>query len=119
MQNGDSSYVSDDSNNDGGKVYTYISDYDNSAMETLADIATKQMKLEKNSIAKNVATEFLKLATKNDGKTLDSLNESNNFITSNKDVNDLISKREENKSCTICLKNFNKPSQLRFLLKRK
>lgn len=112
IQNGDTNYISEDSSNDTGKIYKRLNEYDNSAMETLADIATKQMKLEKNSIAKNVATEFLKLATKNDGKVLDSL-ESNNFINSSKDVNDLIAKREENKSCTICSKNFSKPSQLR------
>lgn len=115
QQNGDANYISEDnSSNDTGNIYKRINEYDNSAMETLADIATKQMKLEKNSIAKNVATEFLKLATKNDGKVLDSL-ESNNFISSNKDVNDLIAKREENKSCTICSKNFSKPSQLRLV----
>lgn len=114
VQNGEANYLSEDSCSDPGKVYKHnISDYDNSAMETLADIATKQMKLEKNSMAKNVATEFLKLATKNDAKSLDNLSESGNFIPNNKDVNDLIAKREENKSCTICLKNFSKPSQLR------
>lgn len=113
LQNGETNYISEDSSSDTGKVYKHINDYDNSAMETLADIATRQMKLEKNSIAKNVATEFLKLATKHDSKSLDNLSESSNFIASNKDVNDLITKREENKSCTICLKNFSKPSQLR------
>ncbi|KRT86100.1 zinc finger protein, partial [Oryctes borbonicus] len=87
-------------------------DYDNSAMETLADIATKQEKLEKNSIAKNVATEFLKLAIKNECQNNDGLKESN-FISSNKDVNELIGKPEENKSCTICFKSFCKPSQLK------
>ncbi|GJQ84414.1 hypothetical protein Trydic_g3887 [Trypoxylus dichotomus] len=87
-------------------------DYDNSAMETLADIATKQEKLEKNSIAKNVATEFLKLAIKNECQNSDGLKESN-FISSNKDVNELIGKPEENKSCTICSKSFCKPSQLK------
>lgn len=87
-------------------------DYDNSAMETLADIATKQEKLEKNSIAKNVASEFLKLAIKNECQNSDGLKESN-FISSNKDVNELIGKPEENKSCTICSKSFCKPSQLK------
>lgn len=83
-------------------------EYDNSAMETLADIATKQVKLEKNSLAKNVASEFLKLATKNEFPTGENLRE---HMT--KDVNELIVKSEENKSCTICAKNFSKPSQLR------
>ncbi|CAG9860163.1 unnamed protein product [Phyllotreta striolata] len=76
--------------------------YDNSAMETLADIATKQVKLEKNTLAKNVASEFLKLATKNDCRDPVS-----------KDVNEIIVKSEGNKSCTICSKSFSKPSQLR------
>ncbi|XP_025831676.1 zinc finger protein 40 isoform X2 [Agrilus planipennis] len=84
-------------------------DYDNSAMQTLADVATKQVKLEKNTIAKNVASAFLKLATKSEFQ----INEIKNFSSSNKDVNELIAKSEENKSCSICLKNFNKPSQLR------
>lgn len=87
-------------------------DYDNSAMETLADIATKQEKLEKNSIAKNVASEFLKLAIKNEGQNSDGLKDAN-FIASAKDVNELIGKPEENKSCTICSKSFCKPSQLK------
>lgn len=86
-------------------------EYDNSAMETLADVATKQVKLEKNSLAKNVASEFLKLATKNENP--DGCIDSGKFGPSNKDVNDLIVKSEGNKSCTICAKSFNKPSQLR------
>ncbi|KAG5891657.1 hypothetical protein JTB14_020075 [Gonioctena quinquepunctata] len=102
-------YASEQHNNsdDQGK----ISDYDNSAMETLADIATKQVKLEKNTLAKSVATEFLKLATKNEG--LDGCRESVKYGPVNKDVNDIIVKSEGNKSCTICAKSFNKPSQLR------
>lgn len=86
-------------------------DYDNSAMETLADIATKQVKLEKNTLAKSVASEFLKLATKNEN--IDSGINTVNFGPVNKDVNDIIVKSEGNKSCTICSKSFNKPSQLR------
>lgn len=86
-----------------------IKEYDNSAMETLADVATKQVKLEKNTMAKCVASEFLKLATKNEN--ID--REVSNFGPINKDVNDLIVKSEGNKSCTICSKSFNKPSQLR------
>lgn len=88
-------------------------EYDNSAMETLADIATKQVKLEKNSVAKNVATEFLKLATKNEFAS-EGLPESGPFVSATgKKVNELIVKPEENKSCTICSKSFSKPSQLR------
>nr|CAI5851573.1 unnamed protein product [Callosobruchus analis] len=85
--------------------------YDNSAMETLADVATKQVKLEKNMLAKSVASEFLKLATKNDGADLN--RDSTNFTPVSKDVNDIIVKSEGNKNCTICSKSFNKPSQLR------
>lgn len=109
-ENGDSNF---EDNNGSPRPYKSTNEYDNSAMETLADIATKQIKLEKNSVAKNVATEFLKLATKIELKNLDRLAETTNFIASNKDVNDIILKREENKSCTICSKNFSKPSQLR------
>lgn len=90
---------------------TKVNDYDNSAMETLADIATKQVKLEKNMLAKSVASEFLKLATKNEN--LDVSRETGNFSSSGKNVNDIIVKSEGNKSCTICTKSFNKPSQLR------
>lgn len=110
-ENGDASF--DDNVDVSPRPFKSTNEYDNSAMETLADIATKQIKLEKNSVAKNVATEFLKLATKIELKNLDRLTESNNFIANNKDVNDIILKREENKSCTICSKNFSKPSQLR------
>ncbi|CAH2012893.1 unnamed protein product [Acanthoscelides obtectus] len=85
--------------------------YDNSAMETLADVATKQVKLEKNMLAKSVASEFLKLATKNDGSDMN--RETTNFTPTSKDVNDIIVKSEGNKNCTICSKSFNKPSQLR------
>ncbi|CAH1110550.1 unnamed protein product [Psylliodes chrysocephalus] len=85
--------------------------YDNSAMETLADIATKQVKLEKNTLAKSVASEFLKLATKNEN--MDGCRDSVNFGPVNKDVNEIMGKSEGNKSCTICSKSFNKPSQLR------
>lgn len=88
-------------------------EYDNSAMETLADIATKQVKLEKNSMAKNVASEFLKLATKSEFAPSDGLKDVPNFGTGGKEVNELIVKPEENRSCTICFKNFSKPSQLR------
>lgn len=90
-----------------------IMEYDNSAMETLADVATKQVKLEKNTLAKSLASEYLKLATQNEN--LDGSRDSNNFISiTNKDVvNDLIVKPEGNKSCTICSKSFNKPFQLR------
>lgn len=86
-----------------------MKEYDNSAMETLADVATKQVKLEKNTLAKCVASEFLKLATKNEN--ID--REVSNFGPVNKDVNDIMVKSEGNKSCTICSKSFNKPSQLR------
>lgn len=86
-----------------------LKEYDNSAMETLADVATKQVKLEKNTLAKCVATEFLKLATKNENIDRDV----SNFGPLNKDVNDIIVKSEGNKSCAICSKSFNKPSQLR------
>lgn len=87
-------------------------EYDNSAMETLADVATKQVKLDKNTLAKSVASEYLKLATQNEN--LDGIRESTNNFIPNKDVmNDLIVKSEGNKSCTICSKSFNKPFQLR------
>ncbi|KAK4884646.1 hypothetical protein RN001_000917 [Aquatica leii] len=88
-------------------------DYDNSAMETLADVATKQVKLEKNILAKNVASEYLKLTTKNEFQSIEGVTDSNNFNTGSKEVNDLIVKPEENKNCTICSKSFSKPSQLR------
>ncbi|XP_044747300.1 uncharacterized protein LOC123308620 isoform X2 [Coccinella septempunctata] len=84
-------------------------DFDNSAMETLADIATKQVKLEKNAMAKSVASEYLKLATKNEF----SAGENEMFQPMSKEVNDLIVKPEGSKSCTICSKSFSKPSQLR------
>uniref|UniRef100_A0A1Y1L3Y8 C2H2-type domain-containing protein n=1 Tax=Photinus pyralis TaxID=7054 RepID=A0A1Y1L3Y8_PHOPY len=82
-------------------------DYDNSAMETLADVATKQVKLEKNTLAKSVASEYLKLATKNEFQSMEGATESN------KEVTELMVKPEENKNCTICSKSFSKPSQLR------
>lgn len=88
-------------------------DYDNSAMETLADIATKQVKLEKNTLAKSVASEYLKLATKHEFQCNDGIRETNNFSAA-KDLNELIVKPEENRSCTVCSKNFSKPSQLRY-----
>lgn len=95
--------------------------YDNSAMETLADIATKQVKLERNAVAKDVASEFLKLATKNSSGDLGGSMMSGNTVIPvsgtnhhhQKDVNDLMAKAQENKSCTVCGKSFNKPSQLR------
>lgn len=99
---------------EGGGIGVFKSaEYDNSAMETLADIATKQVKLEKNSVAMNVASEFLKLATKNEFPVSDGLKDCGGFVKSGKDVNDLIVKPEENRSCTICSKSFSKPSQLR------
>ncbi|XP_076257851.1 zinc finger protein schnurri isoform X1 [Rhynchophorus ferrugineus] len=84
-------------------------EYDNSAMETLADVATKQVKLEKNMSAKSVATEYLKLVTQNDGAE----GGRDIGLGLSKDVNDLLVKPEGNKSCSICSKSFNKPSQLR------
>ncbi|KAK5648743.1 hypothetical protein RI129_003635 [Pyrocoelia pectoralis] len=87
-------------------------DYDNSAMETLAEVATKQVKLEKNTLAKSVASEYLKLATKNEFQNIEGATDSN-FTSSNKEVSELIVKPEENKNCTICSKSFSKPSQLR------
>lgn len=92
---------------------TDLGTYDNSAMETLADIATKQVKLEKNSVAKNVATELLKLATKNEFPTGDGMKEGGHFVGVRKDVTDMIVKPEENTSCNICSKNFSKASQLK------
>ncbi|KAF5269848.1 hypothetical protein FQR65_LT05894 [Abscondita terminalis] len=88
-------------------------DYDNSAMETLAEVATKQVKIEKNLLAKNVASEYLKLTAKNEFQNVEGGNETNNFSSANKEVSDLIVKPEENKNCTICSKSFSKPSQLR------
>ncbi|XP_060523059.1 uncharacterized protein LOC132700018 isoform X2 [Cylas formicarius] len=87
--------------------------YDNSAMETLADVATKQVKLEKNTMARSVASEYLKLATKNDQGSGDVVRDVAVFGPINKDVNELIVKPEGNKSCHICAKTFNRPSQLR------
>ncbi|XP_066140689.1 uncharacterized protein shn [Euwallacea fornicatus] len=87
--------------------FTRAAEYDNSAMETLADVATKQVKLDKNTSAKNVASEYLKLATQFDGV------EGGNFVLNKEAVNELIVKSEGNKSCTICSKSFNKPFQLR------
>lgn len=86
-------------------------EYDNSAMETLADIAVKQVKLEKDTLAKSVASEYLKLATNNYNTP-----PSPQLLhhTNSKDaVSEFIVKPEGNKSCTICAKSFNKPSQLR------
>lgn len=83
--------------------------FDNSAMETLADIATQQVKIEKNAMAKSVASEFLKLATKQEYPQ-DDLRVYNPQTA---EVNDLIVKPEGNKSCAICAKSFSKPSQLR------
>lgn len=100
---------------DGGMGIFKSAEYDNSAMETLADIATKQVKLEKNSVAKNVASEFLKLATKNEFPVNDGLKEGGSFVKTGKDSNELIVKPEENRSCTICSKSFSKPSQLRYV----
>jgi hypothetical protein len=86
-------------------------EYDNSAMETLADIATKQVKLEKNTLAKSVASEYLKIATKNEYSMGDA---SRDHPT--KEVNDLIVKPEGNKSCHICAKSFSKTPQLRLYM---
>ncbi|XP_044264557.1 uncharacterized protein LOC123011263 [Tribolium madens] len=93
-------------------VYKSV-DYDNSAMETLAEIATKQVKLEKNTLAKSVASEFLKIATKNEFSPGDAIREANTFGPVTKEVNDLIVKPEGNKSCHICAKSFSKTPQLR------
>lgn len=108
-------YVYQESNPSMVTTFTEIPsmDYDNSAMETLADVATKQVKLEKNTLAKSVASEYLKLATKQECQSGEGIREGNNFISSSKEVNDMIVKSEENKSCSICAKSFNKPSQLR------
>ncbi|CAH0552090.1 unnamed protein product [Brassicogethes aeneus] len=86
---------------------------DVSVDKTFVDVATQQVKLEKNSLAKSVASEFLKLATKNEMNPDGSAIEAATFGPINKDVNDLIVKPEGNKSCTICAKTFSKPSQLR------
>ncbi|KAL3287754.1 hypothetical protein HHI36_002218 [Cryptolaemus montrouzieri] len=93
-------------NSDSVKSFT---EFDNSAMETLADIATKQVKLEKNAMAKSVASEYLKLATKQEFPA----GENERFLPIAKEVNDLIVKPEGSKSCSICSKSFSKPSQLR------
>ena len=87
-------------------------EYDNSAMETLADIATKQVKLEKNTLAKSVASEYLKIATKNEAAG-DGGREANAFGRVNQEVNDLLVRPEGNKSCHICAKSFSKAPQLR------
>ncbi|KAJ8931788.1 hypothetical protein NQ314_015266 [Rhamnusium bicolor] len=103
-------YIKEQQNNSSNDQTKNV-DFDNSAMETLADIATQREKLDKNTLAKSVATEFLKLATKNEN--LDGCRDPSSFGPVNKDVNDIIVKSEGNKSCTICSKSFNKPSQLR------
>lgn len=91
-------------------------EFDNSAMETLADIATKQVKLEKNTLAKSVASEYLKIATKNEfSNNGDLVRDSNAYGPVTKEVNDLIVKPEGNKSCHICAKSFSKASQLRYI----
>lgn len=86
-------------------------EYDNSAMETLADVATKQERLVKNMMAKNVASEYLKLATQNENPDLN--RDSGCFLPNKKHLNELIARSEGNKSCTICSKSFSKPSQLK------
>ncbi|XP_050294461.1 uncharacterized protein LOC126734781 [Anthonomus grandis grandis] len=85
-------------------------EFDNSAMETLADVATKQVKLDKNTLAKSVASEYLKLATQHEN--LEDVRESSNNFIPGKEVNDMMVKSEGNKSCHICLKSFNQPYQL-------
>lgn len=86
---------------------------DQSAMQTLAEIAIKQMKNEKNIMAKSVASEYLKLALKNECNSNESTSDGMKKFNSNKETNELIVKPEENKNCSICSKNFSKPSQLR------
>lgn len=91
-------------------------DQDQSAMQTLAEIAIKQMKNETNITAKSVASEYLKFALKNEYNANDSSSDGmKKFINANKDNADLIVKPEENKNCSICSKNFSKPSQLRYI----
>lgn len=95
-----------------------IADYeqDQSAMQTLAEIAIKQMKTEKNIMAKNVASEYLKLALKNEYNPTCDANSSDGGtkkFVGGKEGAEMIAKSEENKNCSICDKNFSKPSQLR------
>ncbi|XP_044737844.1 uncharacterized protein LOC123299640 isoform X2 [Chrysoperla carnea] len=89
---------------------------DTSAMQTLADIAIKRnVSTEKTKLAQSVATEYLKLATKSEiptGVIVEQSSPACNGTTDNA-ISDLIVNSEENKSCTICAKNFSKPSQLR------
>ncbi|XP_030756932.1 uncharacterized protein LOC115882826 [Sitophilus oryzae] len=106
------SYPESDPQNTNSSDAPKIVEYDNSAMETLADVATKQVKLEKNMLAKSVATEYLKLMTQNEGPE-GGTRDVGALIGLHKDVNDLLVKPEGNKSCSICSKSFNKPSQLR------
>lgn len=94
----------------GEKAENY--DTDQSAMQTLAEIAIKQVKLEKNILAKNVATEYLKLALNNDSSNPEE-NMKKFAVTTKEPNSELMVKPEENKNCTICSKNFSKPSQLR------
>uniref|UniRef100_A0AAR5PUK6 C2H2-type domain-containing protein n=2 Tax=Dendroctonus ponderosae TaxID=77166 RepID=A0AAR5PUK6_DENPD len=113
LLNTDTSYSQDvEMHSNSSSDTTRHMEYDNSAMETLADVATKQEKLDKNILAKNVASQYLKLATQNEN--MDCRRDSSNSFIPNKDVmNDLISNSEGNKSCTICSKSFIKPFQLR------
>ncbi|GLV39695.1 schnurri [Carabus blaptoides fortunei] len=90
------------------------SEQDQSAMQTLAEIATKQVKLEKNILAKNVASEYLKLASNCEGGSGPGTDTAKKYSGGGKDAAaELIVKPEESKSCSICSKNFSKPSQLR------
>lgn len=98
------------------KVMDY--EQDQSAMQTLAEIAIKQQKTEQNIMAKSVASEYLKLALRNEYNSNCDGNSSDGgmkkFVV-NKEANDMIVKPEESKNCSICSKNFSKPSQLRYI----
>lgn len=93
------------------------------SLQTLAEIATKRVTStgENTKLAQSVATEYLKIA-KNEtaAKSVSPgvIIEPNPVVangggSNGPEISDLIVKNEENKSCTICAKNFSKPSQLR------
>lgn len=102
-------------NDDGGENSSHRSNR-NSAIQTLADVAAKQIELEKNYKAKNVATQYLKMATKSDMNESLQQNEHAQVQSSPQTtLNHLVKNtlEEDERNCPICCKFFIKPSQLR------
>ena len=99
-------------------IYGDNSQSDHSAIQTLADVAAKQIKIEKNVGAKSVATEYLKITAKHDFIRHVSNEQQHGHNQQPRQSSQTIfshlvtNKLEENKSCSICFKTFNKPSQL-------